>query len=297
MPSAQLIVRDLSDTFEALPPRMQVAARWVLDHPDDVALLSMRDQARRAGVQPATLTRLAQRLGFKGFEEIRRLFAASVRQRPESFQGRAEDLIARRAEEGDGALAHDLLSALTLHHQRLLEPASLSAITDAAQVLAQAERVFCIGLRSSFPAAYLFHYVRALIGDASILIDGAGGIGVDALRDIRPADAVLAVSVQPYTRLTIDAVHFAGKREAAIVAVTDSPVSPLARAAHATIFVGTETPSFFHTMSPAFSVIECLAALTAARKGPAALAALSASEDQLAAFDTYLKPKSKRPGS
>ncbi|MGH7879602.1 MAG: MurR/RpiR family transcriptional regulator, partial [Candidatus Binataceae bacterium] len=53
----------LKADFEQLPPQLKEAARWVIDHPADVALLSMREQARRAGIPPATLTRLAQRLG------------------------------------------------------------------------------------------------------------------------------------------------------------------------------------------------------------------------------------------
>ena len=54
--------------LEALPAQQRLAAKPLLDHPDDVALLSMRELARRAGVPPATMTRLAQRLGFEGFE-------------------------------------------------------------------------------------------------------------------------------------------------------------------------------------------------------------------------------------
>lgn len=292
--SAHTVTRNLSSAYEAMPPALQMAARWVLDHPLDVALLSMRDQARRAGVQPATLTRLAQRLGFAGFEPLRKLFAASLRRRPESFHGRAEELIARRAQEGDKALVHDILAGLAQHCQRLSEPGSLAAIEGAARALAAAERIFCVGLRSSFPVAYLFHYVRALVGDASVLVDGAGGIGVDTLRGIRRRDAVLAVSVRPYTRLTVEAVRFAHARGAPVVAITDSTVSPLARLASQVVLVGTETPSFFHTMAPAFAVAECLGALMAAGKGNEALAALSASEDHLTAFETYVSPRPRR---
>lgn len=297
MSSAQLIARDLSRTFDTMPPQLQAAARWVLDHPVDVALLSMRDQARRAGLPPVTLTRLAQRLGFCGFNEVRKQFAASVRRGPESFHGRAEELIARRAQQGESALVQDAFAALSQHCQRLAEPRSVARLTAAAQRLASAKRIFCIGLRSSYPVAYLFHYVRALIGDASVLVDGAGGIGVDALRTIGSDDVVLAVSVSPYTRLTLDAVRFARAREAQVVAVTDSTVSPLARVADEVIVVGTETPSFFHTMAPAFAAVECLAALVAARKGPSALSALADSEDQLSAFNTYIAPSRKRHGS
>lgn len=49
--------------FDALSGQLRIAARYVLDRPRDVALLSMREQARQAEVQPATMTRLAKHLG------------------------------------------------------------------------------------------------------------------------------------------------------------------------------------------------------------------------------------------
>jgi DNA-binding MurR/RpiR family transcriptional regulator len=94
-------------------------------------------------------------------------------------------------------------------------------------------------------------------------------------------------------RQSIDAAQFAEKRGARIVAVTDSEMSPLMALTTLAIMVRTETPSFFHTMAPAFAAVECLAALVAARRGPAALAALEASEQQLAAFGTYVLPPAK----
>src|SRR5512139_1666444 len=90
--------------FDALSPQLKEAARWVIDNPDEVALLSTREQARRAGVTPATLTRLAQRLGMDGYEGVRRLYADAVRRRPDNYRGRAEELVARRSREGDAAL-------------------------------------------------------------------------------------------------------------------------------------------------------------------------------------------------
>jgi DNA-binding MurR/RpiR family transcriptional regulator len=288
----------LTAAFETMPPQLQAAARWVLDHPEDVALLSMREQARRAGVPPATLTRLAQRLGYDGYDSVRAIYAEAVRQRPETFHGRAEELLARREAEGDAALVMDTTAILADHLRRLAEPQSIERLTAAADRLAQASRVFCFGLRTSFPVAYVFHYLRSLFGASSVIADGAGGIGIDALRTIGPGDALLAVTVQPYTRHTVESVRFARSRGAAVVAITDSAVAPIATLADDLVIVGTATPSFLHTMAPAFAAAECLAALVAARKGADALAALEVSEAQLAAFDTYVLPtRKKRPAS
>src|SRR6266700_1625259 len=256
----------LKSGFDGLSPQLQEAARWVIDHPADVALLTTREQARRAGVAPATMTRLAQRIGLKGYDEIRKLYAEAVRRRPESFRARAEVLLQRRDTEGDAALVHDVLSSLAHHLQALTSAESIERFTAAAKLIAGAERVFCLGLRSSFAVAYIFHYVRSLFGASSVLVDGAGGTGVDLLRTI--------------------------------VSVTDSEMSPLAALAQETLIVRTETPSFFHTMAPAFAAVECLAALVAARRGSQTLAAIAASEKQLTAFDTFMvRPRNRRSRS
>jgi DNA-binding MurR/RpiR family transcriptional regulator len=284
----------LKADFADLSPQLREAARWVIDHPADVALLSTREQARRAGVTAATLTRLAQRLGLNGYDGVRKLYAEAMRQRPESYRGRAEELLARRESEGDAALIQDIFASLTQHLHNLGSPDAIEQFTAAADRIAAAERVFCLGLRSSFSVAYIFHYVRSLFGAKSVLVDGAGGSGVDVLRTIGRADVLLAISVKPYVGHTIDAAKYAKDRGALLVAVTDSELSPLIRLADETILVRTETPSFFHTMAPAFAAVECLAALVAARRGPEALAALQASERQLADFGIYHSPAKGR---
>jgi len=288
----------LKSGFEGLSPQLQEAARWVIDHPADVALLTTREQARRVGVAPATMTRLAQRIGLKGYDEIRKLYAEAVRRRPESFRARAEELLQRRDTEGDAALVHDVLSSLAHHLQALTSAESIERFTAAAKLIAGAERVFCLGLRSSFAVAYIFHYVRSLFGASSVLVDGAGGTGVDLLRTIGSADVMLAISVKPYTRHTVHAARYSRARGVRIVAVTDSEMSPLAALAEETLIVRTETPSFFHTMAPAFAAVECLAALVAARRGSQTLAAIAASEKQLTAFDTFMvRPRNRRSRS
>lgn len=38
--------------FDGLSSQLRTAARYIVDHPRDVALLSMREQARQAGCSP-----------------------------------------------------------------------------------------------------------------------------------------------------------------------------------------------------------------------------------------------------
>lgn len=284
----------LKAQFAALSPQLQEAARWVIDHPDDVALLSLREQARRSGVAPVTLTRLAQRFDLKGYDDIRRLYADAVRKRPESFHGRAQELLARHGSGGDAALARDVFAALGRHLQALSAPDAVARLVAAAELIAAADRVFCLGQRSTFAVAFIFHYVRSLFGSKSVLLDGPGGTGRDALRSIGRKDVLLAVTADPYVRETVETARYVKARGARVVAVTDSDLSPLAAVADRVLLIGTESPSFFHTMTPAFAAVECLAALVAARRGKETLSALAESEQQLAAFNTYVIRKKRK---
>lgn len=286
MPEAPLQERLLA-TFDALPPRLRAAARWVLDHPDDVALLSMRGQAQRAGVPPVTLTRLAQRLGYDGYDEVRDLYAQAVRRRAIGFADRGGALVARGKAEGEGRLLADMLAASSASLQRLAEEDVLAQVRTAARILGGARRIYALGQRSSFSIAFHFSYVASFVGADCRLLEGAGGTGPDALRAARPGDALLAVSVKPYVRTTLELARHVAARGLEVVAITDSAAAPLARHAGCTIIVPTDSPSFFHTMLPAFAVAELLVALFATGRGDRALSAIAATESELAALDVY----------
>lgn len=276
------------ETYELLSPQLKTAARYMLDRPGDVALLSMREQARRAGVPAATMTRLAKRLGLEGYDEVRALYAGAVRAGTLGFAGKAEAQVEVQSLRGERALAADMALSLSRQIARLAEPESLERLAGAANQLHAARRVYCLGLRSCHAAAWHFHYMLSLLGNKTVMLDDAGGTGLDAIRDAGPDDVLLAASVEPYARATIEAARYAAAAGVPVVALTDSEVSPLASLSVATILVATESPSFFHTMTPLLAVAEILAALVAGNGGQDALAALERTEAQLSAFGVHL---------
>lgn len=278
----------LLEAYGTMPRQLRAAAQWVLDNPRDVALLSMREQAQRAGVTPASMTRLAQRMGLDGYDGLRALYAEELRRGETEFSGRAEALVARRRKGGDGVLAFDLAETLERHMAALCRPDALDAVTAVAAGLAGARRIHVLGYRSSYPVACHFAYVYGLAGGSVRLLDGPGGTGPDALREAGKGDALLAISVKPYTRAAIELVDYAVSMGLDVVAITDSVVSPLMARARAAIVVPTESPSFFHTMTPAFAVAEALAAMLAASSGERALAAVRAMERQFENLSTHI---------
>jgi DNA-binding MurR/RpiR family transcriptional regulator len=278
-------------TFEELGPQLQAAARFVLEQPNEVALLSMREQAKRASVQPHTMTRFAQRLGLSGYDEVRALYASAVREGSLGFSGRAGVQVTNQKAKGDGALATEIIASVNAQLGKLMEPQAIERLIAAADLLASADRIYCLGLRSCHPVASHLAYVLSFLGERSVLLDAGAGIGLDPIRSASPKDVLFAASIAPYTRATIEVARYAHSQDVPIVAVTDSLVSPLATIARETIVVSADSPSFFHTVAPALVVGEVLAALIAGRGGEASLAAIKRSEAQLTAFGVHWRPR------
>jgi DNA-binding MurR/RpiR family transcriptional regulator len=283
----KVVAQRIAAEFKDLPDRMRKVGAYVLDHPEDVALLSMREQARSAGVTPAAMTRFAQRLGYSGYDQLRELFAASLRERVSDFGPRAGALAARRKRLGEPTLALAIANALVKRVAAITRREQLTAIVEAASVLASARQIWCLGHRSSYAPAYHFAYVAGLYGAPTRLLDGPGGIGADGLNAAQPEDALLAVSFAPYTRATVDIAASAGAAGIDIVAITDDRSSPLAQIAARAVIVPTDLGDATYVTSPAFATAELLSALVVARSGPEGRAVLERNEAEFARRRIY----------
>ena len=283
--------------FDTMSAQLQAAARFVLDRPRDVALLSMREQARQAGVQPATMTRLAKHLGLTGYEDIRERYAEAVRGGGLGFTGKATAQQASQKLKGDEALAADMLGSIGSQVQGLAHPEFLTNVVAAADALSRANRIYCLGLRASHAIAWHLHYVLTLTGRQSIQVDGIAATGPDCLAHAGPDDVLFAVSIAPYTKLTLDLANHAVRNGIPVVALTDSAVAPLAQIAKHTVLVPTGSPSFFHTMSPGFIVAEILGAIIAGRSGEDALTALTHVDALHAALGSHVQSISAKRSS
>ncbi len=282
------VLRRIGETFDTLPTELRRAARWLADHPGEVALLSMRQQARHAGVSAPTMVRLARALGFADYASLRQPFqqrfagGGGV-----DFGRRASLLQAAPAAARPDKLAGEIVDAQVADVQSVQILNAPDAIEGAVKAIASARRVGVLGVRSSFTIAYHFRYAYNLIAANSFLLDGLGGILLDQAESLERGDTLVAISQTPYSSPTVLALDVAKRRNATIVALTDSAVSPLARRATHTLLFRTESPSFFPSMIAPLALAELLLARLAARGGRKVLDRLAEVERRLSASHAY----------
>jgi DNA-binding MurR/RpiR family transcriptional regulator len=135
---------------------------------------------------------------------------------------------------------------------------SIEVFEQAVTDLEKAKRVFVVGLRGAHaPALTLATYLRFLGKQAQLLVPGHGELW-DILQGIEKTDLVIGISLPRYTRVTVEVLKHARKQRARVGAVTDSPLSPLARHAHWVLTAECQMDSFIESFTAATSLINAL---------------------------------------
>jgi DNA-binding MurR/RpiR family transcriptional regulator len=288
----------LEEIFPALSPQLKIAARYVLDAPDDVALNSMRTVATHAGVHPSTLVRLARELEFKGYAEFREPFRQRLRTHADKYADRARNLQARSDTPGDkeqGNLLEDVLKSGSLNLQRTLSATSADELSDLATMLDQARKIYLVGMRKCYPVAYYLHYAFRMFRDNVVLANGVAATVADDLRDLQKGDVLIAIGFDAYTRGTVRAARHAISVGADVVAITDSPLSPLGKGASKTFVVSNDSPSFFRSLAAAMALAEAIVSYVVAVGGETTVEHLTTTERHLEAFGTYWSSEDAAP--
>ncbi|MGB0749161.1 MAG: MurR/RpiR family transcriptional regulator [Magnetospiraceae bacterium] len=283
----QSIYRRLAVAASKMSPQLQRAAQFILENPDFVGLNSMRRVAAAAGVQPATVQRMIRAAGFEGYGEFSEPFRNRLLGRDSDYAGRARHLQSK----GKIRPADALISETILTDQDsigvVFQENDAEVFQKFCQVIEDAEKLYVLGLRSSYPIAFAFANAYRMFRENGVLLDCAGATWADDLRRVKPTDALLAIGFSPYTDQTRQGIAYARNAGARVLVVTDSVLSPLLGAGDVMLRVPDDSPTVFQSFVAPLAVIQALITMLVARGGEAALQAISESQDQLGDFDTY----------
>lgn len=214
----------LLDVAGSLPKRLRQCADYVAANRDRIAVSTVAEMAEGAGVQPSAFMRFCQIMGFSGFSEMQRLFRASYAGGWPDYSTRLDHLRQKGAESAAGLLA-EFVEAGRASLENLLKSTDPQALDEAANLLSAAGMIHIIGLRRSFPVASYLAYAFEKMDVPAMLHSAVGQLGSQSA--IRAGDAVLAITFSPYSQETLDLVEKALAGGVAVVALTDTAVSPL----------------------------------------------------------------------
>lgn len=250
-----------------LPRRLTQVATYALQHPDEIAFGTAASIAAHAGVQPSTLVRFSQALGYQGFSDLQDVFRSRLRERVPSYDERLKQLREHGLSASRAALLLDGFAEAagrSVSDVRMkLDPAALER---AVTLLAAAETIYLVGFRRSFPITSYMAYAMGKLGIRHILVDGIAGLGVEQTSFISARDAMLSVSFTPYSNETVNLTNAARSRGAQIVSLTDSVFSPIAPIADVWLEIVEANFEGFRSMAASLAVAMTLSVAVAGRR-------------------------------
>lgn len=271
-----------------LGKRSRQVLALLIEAPQQAAVSSISELAERLGVNPSTLSRLAQRLGYAGFSQLQDVFRREVTEGQSFYSDQASRLL-------ESADDKERLSRLTrLGRQEsaniasLLERIDPDAFEQTVKLLATARRVRVHGMRQFTSLALFMAYGLGMLRPEVAALDASRQGVADALAQLDAGDVLVVASCFPYTRSVLATAEVAARHGISVIALTDAATSPLARVARHSFLVPNHSLFFSNSMCAFMLLAQGLLSEVAGALGEEGLAALKHREAMIAELNASL---------
>jgi DNA-binding MurR/RpiR family transcriptional regulator len=255
MPIQKEIEKRIYQNLPRLAPNQKKIADFFLEHIGWVALLPIKDIARRVGVSEASIVRFGQILGYKGYKELKQALSIALKNQLSPTERYHYAISEKEKIHNTLKLASDNVINNIHDTIKSLDKEVFSQIVN--RIIA-AHRIYCFGLEISAHLSQLMTFLLRLYSyDAQYL-------SMDFFRYqeqigyLNKKDLVIAFSFSPYSRETIEALALAKKRGIKSIAFTDKKTAPIRQFASYCIQIKTDNIMFSNSLGAVVTVINAI---------------------------------------
>ena len=235
-----------------LTPAERRIAEEVLAEPTLLAFGTVSDLAKRVGTSRPTVVRFANKLGFEGYTQLQR----HVRSDLSSQLKRPSERI--RHEEDKAPPARQATRSAI---EALYDAVEGRRLARLARPVVQAERVWILSGETSLAGAHALQSGLSMVRPGVRVLE-EHSFGTD-LSDAGPGDAAVVFDFFRYRRQVALATRVFADAGVRIVAITDSPLSPLVELADTWCEIEVPAIGPFDSSVPAVAIAELLVAQVA----------------------------------
>lgn len=262
------IVDRIADRIPNLPKKLAQAARFAVDHPDLVAIESMRSMAQRCQVSTPTLARLAQELGYSRYSDLRSGFQEQLL--GGGFGHRASALSGCDPADGIQGVIRQISDAARQNIKATLSSNDPTVWRTMAVALRDCRTCHVLGSGAVNGLALIMSGSGTMVVPGMRASSDAAATSIELVSEVGPEDVVLVLALAPYARRSIEAMRYARQRGAQVFALTDKRSSPAAVEADLTLIGPSSSPHYYPSMIGVVLLIETLlAAVVAVSDGSA----------------------------
>ena len=278
------LLRAIEEKMSTFSKGQRLIATYILEHYEKAAYLTASKMGKLVGVSESTVVRFAIELGYQGYPDFQHSLQEIIRNRLTSFQ-RIE---VTNSLIGEGNVLDKVLLSDAEKLRRTMEEIDHRSFEEAVDRIVAANTIYIIGVRSSSALAGFLNYNFRMIFDHVKFVQTTSGSEMfEQIMRIREGDVMIAISFPRYSTRIINAVEYARSKNADVVALTDSKLSPIAAHANQLLIAQSDMASFVDSLVAPLSIINAMVAAVARKKQDELTERLRALEEVWEQYDVY----------
>ncbi|NJO07914.1 MAG: MurR/RpiR family transcriptional regulator [Chloroflexaceae bacterium] len=264
---------------------MAQLAAFISENYVKAAFMTTREIAAASGVSLTTVVRFPSLLGYADFDQLRESIQKLVKH---DLTG-VERLRTLPRHEDRSTIA--LLRRLVDHDieslHALAQSFSEQPFERFCQMLVEANHVIIMGFRYIGPLVSYFGYSLQKIRPDVETWTQSDSVLYDRIRLMKATDVLVVIAFVPYPADLVALVRFAHQQQIHIVAITDSPLSPILPCANEALFVKPGWLDFVGSLAAPAALIHAIVTQVAANREDEARERLHALMDAAVQSDMY----------
>lgn len=283
MDNMQELIARLNHSGKKLSKSHRRIAECIVSHYDKVAFMTASRLGEYVGVSESTVVRFAVALGYDGYPQLQKALQELIRHRLTASQ-RFE----MTSDMDHAQVLSRVLKADIQNIRATMDELDITVFEKVIEQVLAARHIYVLGLRASAPLAqFMGHYLNFIFPSVSVVTSGISDI-FEQISRIGEDDLLIGISFPRYTSRTIEAMEYARKRGAALVAITDGPLSPLHAAADLCLTAKSDMASFVDSLAAPLSLINALIVALSQRRRQQVADYFEQLEDIWGEYSVYL---------
>ena len=281
------LLRDIRRKLPTFSKGQKQIAGFILAHYDKAAYMTAAKLGSLVGVSESTVVRFANELGFDGYPDLQHSLQELIRTKLTTLQRIeiANDRI------GDSDLLEKVLCSDIDKIKHTLEEIDRDSFNRAVDAMIGADMIYIIGMRSSSSlASFLYHYLNLIFPHVRLVRTTSGSEIFEQILRISGDDVIIGISFPRYSKRIINALEYARRQSAHVIAITDSASSPIAQTADDLLLAKSDMASFVDSLVAPLSIINALIVAIGRKKQDEVSATFAKLEHIWDEYDVYEKP-------
>lgn len=261
----------------------KIIANFIMAHYDKAAFMTAARLGEQVNISESTVVRFASALGYSGYPELQKALQELIKTKLTTVQR----LELSTNQVTQDSMIEDIIKSDIQNIQATLDELDKDQFFKIINTIYNAKKIYVIGFRTStILTEFLGYYLNLLLDNVTVVDYGIDDVFEQFIR-IDHEDIVIGISFPRYSRKTTEILKFVKEKDAQVVAITDSELSPLNEFCDYKLIAKSNMVSFVDSLTAPMSLINALIISVAMSKKEKLAGIFKNLEDIWERYDIY----------